>query len=143
MCNTSPYFLTFKSNNMKTLTVLLLVFTLTSCKAQNEIVNLDSLIISKSCLAELCSSDDEIECFAYYFDIKPEIISSNLNVYRVKYSSELRDKGWNPTNPYTLINFRVPFDKDGYIIDWETFKKLHHIDNDTREKTLFHYEIED
>jgi hypothetical protein len=117
-----------------------LIITLTSCKSQN--VNTDSLIL-KSCLAELCSSNDEIECFAFYFDIKPEIIKENLNAYRVVYASELRDKGWNPTNPYTLINFRVPFDKDGYIISWEEFKKIHSIDNDTLEKTLFHYEIED
>lgn len=114
---------------MKTLTVLLLAFTLISCKAQNEIVNLDSLIISKSCLAELISSDDEVECFAYYFDIKPEIIKANLNHYRVLYSSELRDAGWNPTNPYNLINFRVPFDKDGYIVSWETFVKIYNINN--------------
>jgi hypothetical protein len=117
------------------------IIIFTSCKSQN--VNTDSLVISKSCLAELCSSNDEVECFAFYFDIKPKTIKENLNAYRVVYASELRDKGWNPQSPFDLINFRVPFDKDGYIIDWETFKKFHNIDNDTREKTLFHYEIED
>lgn len=127
---------------MKTfILAFIFIITLTSCKSQD--VNTDSLVISKSCLAELISSDDEVECFAYYFDIKPEIISSNLNAYRVKYSSELRDKGWNPQSPFNLINFRVPFDQNGNLIDWETFKRLHHIDNDTREKTLFHYEIEE
>lgn len=110
---------------MKTLTVLLLAFTLVSCKAQNEIVNLDSLVISKSCLAELISSDDEVECFAFYFDIKPEIISFNLNAYRVKYFTELKDAGWNPQSPYNLINFRIPFDQNGNLINWETFVKLH------------------
>jgi hypothetical protein len=114
------------------------IIIFTSCKSQD--VNTDSLVISKSCLAELCSSNDEIECFAYYFDIKPEIIKENLNAYKVVYASELRDKGWNPQSPFDLINFRVPFDKDGYIIDWETFKKFHNIDNDSHEKTLFHYE---
>jgi hypothetical protein len=128
---------------MKTLTVLLLAFTLVSCKAQNQIDNLDNLVITKTSLAELCSSNDEVECFSHYFDTKPEIIKENLNAYRVKYSSELRDKGWNPTSPFDLINFRVPFDKNGYIISWETFKRLHSIDNDNSEKTLFHYEIED
>jgi uncharacterized protein YcfL len=54
---------------MKTLTVLLLAFTLVSCKAQNQIDidNLDSLIITNTSLAELCSSNDEIECFANWF----------------------------------------------------------------------------
>jgi hypothetical protein len=128
---------------MKTLTVLLLAFTLVSCKTQNQIDNLNNLIISKSCLAELISSNDEVECFSYYFDIKPEIIRENLNAYRVVYASELRDKGWNPQSPFDLINFRVPFDKDGYIVSWEIFKRLHSIDNNTEEKTLFHYEIKD
>jgi hypothetical protein len=116
------------------------IIIFTSCKSQD--VNTD-LLISKSCLAELCSSNDEIECFSYYFDIKPEIIRENLNAYRVVYASELRDKGWNPQSPFDLINFRVPFDKDGYIVSWEIFKRLHSIDNNTKEKTLFHYEIKD
>jgi hypothetical protein len=130
---------------MKTLFALLLTFTLTSCKSQNQINidDLDSLIITKTCLAELCSSNDEIECFAHWFDIKPDTIKANLNHYRVLYSSELRDAGWNPQSPFDLINFRVPIDQYGIIISWEEFKKIHHIDNDNEEKTLFHYEVED
>jgi hypothetical protein len=124
---------------MKTLILAFtLIITLTSCKSQD--VNTETFTISKSCLAELISSNDEIECFAFYFDTKPEVVKANLNHFRVQYSSELRDKGWNPTNPYTLIDFRVPFDKDGNIVTWEEFKTLHHIDNDSHEKTLFHYE---
>jgi hypothetical protein len=130
---------------MKTLFALLLTFTLTSCKAQNQIDidDLDSLTITNTCLAELCSSNDEIECFAHWFHIKPDSIKANLNHYRVLYSSELRDAGWNPQSPFNLINFRVPIDQYGIIISWEEFKKIHHIDNDNEEKTLFHYEIED
>jgi hypothetical protein len=124
---------------MKTILAFILILTLSSCsKSQN--VNTETFTISKSCLAELCSSNDEVECFAFYFDTKPEVVKANLNHFRVQYSSELRDKGWNPTNPYTLIDFRVPFDKNGNIVTWEEFKKLHNIDNDSHEKTLFHYE---
>ena len=130
---------------MKTLFALLLTFTLTSCKTQNQIDidDLDSLIITNTSLAELCSSNDEIECFAHWFDIKPDTIKANLNHYRVLYSSELRDAGWNPQSPFDLINFRVPIDQYGIIVTWDEFKKIHSIDNDTVEKTLFHYEIED
>jgi hypothetical protein len=130
---------------MKTLTVLFLAFTLVSCKAQNQIDidDLDSLIITNTSLAELCSSNDEIECFANWFDIKPDTIKANLNHYRVLYSSELRDAGWNPQSPFDLINFRVPIDQYGIIVTWEEWKKIHHIDNDTEEKTLFHYPIEE
>lgn len=103
----------------------------------------DSLTISKTCLAELISSNDEVECFSYYFDTKPEVIKANLNHFRIQYSIELRDAGWNPQSPFNLINFRVPFDKNGNIITWEEFKTLHHIDNNTYEKTLFHYEEND
>jgi hypothetical protein len=130
---------------MKTLTVLLLAFTLVSCKAQNQIDidDLDSLIITNTSLAELCSSNNEIECFAHWFDIKPDTIKANLNHYRVLYSSELRDAGWNPQSPFDLINFRVPIDQYGIIVTWEEWKKIHSIDNDTEEKTLFHYPIEE
>jgi hypothetical protein len=128
---------------MKTLFALLLTFTLVSCKAQIDIDNLDSLIITNTSLAELCSSNNEIECFAHWFDIKPDTIKANLNHYRVLYSSELRDAGWNPQSPFDLINFRVPIDQYGIIVTWEEWKKIHHIDNDTEEKTLFHYPIEE
>jgi hypothetical protein len=127
---------------MKNLILAFMSFLIfTSCKSQD--VNIDSLVISKSCLAELISSDDEIECFSYYFDIKPDSIKTNLNAYRVQYSLELRNKGWNPTSPFDLINFKVPFDQNGYIISWEEFKKIHSIDNDNSEKRTYHYEIED
>jgi hypothetical protein len=130
---------------MKTLFALLLTFTLTSCKTQNQIDidDLDSLIITNTSLAELCSSNDEIECFAHWFDIKPDTIKANLNHYRVLYSSELRDAGWNPQSPFDLINFRVPIDQFGIIVTWEEWKKIHSIDNDTLEKRTYHYEIED
>lgn len=130
---------------MKTLFALLLTFTLVSCKAQNQINidDLDSLIITNTCLAELCSSNNEVECFAHWFDIKPDTIKANLNHYRVLYASELRDAGWNPQSPYNLINFRVPIDQYGIIITWEEFKKIHSIDNDTEEKRTYHYEIEE
>ena len=128
---------------MKTLFFILLI-ALTSCKAQkNSIDDLDSLVITNTCLAELCSSNNEIECFAYWFDIKPEIIKENLNHYRVLYASELRDAGWNPTNPYTLINFRIPLDQYGIIVTWEEFKIIHHIDKDDEEHRVYHYPIED
>lgn len=129
---------------MKTLFFILLI-ALTSCKAQKpqSIDDLDSLVITNTCLAELISSNDEVECFAYWFDIKPEIIKENLNYYRVLYASELRDAGWNPTNPYTLINFRIPLDQYGIIVTWEEFKILHHIDKDDEEHRVYHYPIED
>jgi hypothetical protein len=128
---------------MKLLTVLLLTFTLVSCKAQNQIDNLDSLIITNTCLAELISSNNEIECFAYWFDIKPDTIKANLNHYRVLYASELRDAGWNPQSPYNLIYFRVPMDQYGIIVTWEEFKIIHHIDKDDEEHRVYHYPIED
>jgi hypothetical protein len=127
---------------MKALTVLLLTFTLVSCKAQNQIDNLDSLIITNTCLAELISSNNEIECFAYWFDIKPDTIKANLNHYRVLYASELRDAGWNPQSPYNLIYFRVPMDQYGIIVTWEEFKIIHHIDKDDNEHRVNHYPIE-
>lgn len=127
---------------MKALIVLLLTFTLLSCKAQKPAQE-EVTLITKTCLAELISSNDEVECFAFYFDIKPDTIKANLNAYRVLYSSELRDAGWNPTNPYDLINFRVPFNRYGNLITWEQFKKLHHIDKDDEEHRVYHYPIED
>ena len=130
---------------MKALTVLLLTFTLISCKAQKpqSIDDLDSLIITNTCLAELCSSNNEVECFAHWFDIKPDTIKANLNHYRVLYASELRDAGWNPQSPYNLIYFRVPMDQYGIIITWEEFKIIHHIDKDDEEHRVYHYPIED
>jgi hypothetical protein len=121
---------------MKTLIlVLTLITTFTSCsKSQSA-----EITISKTCLAELISSDDEIECFAYYFDITPNIIKANVNHYRVLYSTELKDAGWNPTNLNNLINFRVPFDNLGNIISYSTFKKYMKVDHSTHEKTLFDY----
>jgi hypothetical protein len=134
-------FFTLKTNNTMKVLFFILLIALTSCKAQQP--KEEITLITKTCLAELCSSNDEVECFAFYFDIKPDSIKTNLNAYRVQYSLELRNKGWNPTSPFDLINFKVPFDQNGYIIDWETFKKFHSIDNNNEEKTLFHYEIED
>jgi len=129
---------------MKTLILIFtIIITLTSCSKSQSTTSTDSLIISKSCLAELISSNDEVECFSYYFDTKPEVVKANLNHFRIQYASELRDAGWNPQSPFDLINFRVPFDQNGNLITWEQFKKLHYIDNDTKEKTLFHYEIEE
>ena len=132
---------------MKTLFALLLTFTLLSCNGQkqinNQVDNLDSLVITTTCLAELISSNDEIECFAYWFDIKPDTIKANLNHYRVLYASELRDAGWNPQSPFNLINFRVPMDQYGIIVTWEEFKIIHHINKDDNEHRVYHYPIED
>lgn len=128
---------------MKTLSFILLI-ALSSCKAQkNSVDDLDSLVITNTCLAELYSSNNEIECFAHWFDIKPDTIKANLNHYRVLYASELRDAGWNPTNPYTLIHFRIPLDQYGIIVTWEEFKIIHHIDKDDEEHRVYHYPIED
>ena len=123
----------------------ILAIALTSCKAQKpqSIDDLDSLVITNTSLAELCSSNDEVECFAHWFDIKPEIIKENLNHYRVLYASELRDAGWNPQSPYNLINFRVPMDQYGIIVTWEEFKILHHIDKDDEEHRVYHYPTND
>lgn len=125
---------------MKTLFFLLLI-ALSSCKAQKP--QEEVKLITKTCLAELISSNDEVECFAFYYDIKPDTIKANLNAYRVLYASELRDAGWNPTDPYNLINFRVPFNRYGNLITWEQFKKLHHIDKDDEEHRVYNYFIED
>jgi hypothetical protein len=119
------------------------IIAFTSCSKSQSTTNTDSLTISKSCLAELISSTDEVECFAFYFDTKPEVVKANLNHFRIQYCSELRDAGWNPQSPFDLINFRVPFDQNGNLITWEQFKKLHSIDNDTPEKRTYHYEIEE
>ena len=127
---------------MKTLFFILLI-ALTSCKAQKPVQEEQVTLITKTCLAELISSNDEVECFAYYYDIKPDSIKANLNAYRVLYASELRDAGWNPTNPYDLINFRVPFNRYGKLITWEEFKILHHIDKDDEEHRVYHYPIKD
>lgn len=129
---------------MKTLFFILLI-ALTSCKAQKpqSIDDLDSLVITNTCLAELCSSNNEVECFAHWFDIKPDTIKANLNAYRVLYASELRDAGWNPQSPFNLIHFRVPMDQYGIIVTWEEFKIIHHIDKDDEEHRVYHYPIED
>ena len=127
---------------MKTLFFILLI-ALTSCKAQKPVQEEQVTLITKTCLAELISSNDEVECFAYYYDIKPDSIKANLNHYRVLYASELRDAGWNPTNLYDLINFRVPFNRYGKLITWEEFKILHHIDKDDEEHRVYHYPIKD
>ena len=129
---------------MKVLFFIILI-ALTSCKAQKpqSIDDLDSLVITNTSLAELCSSNNEIECFAHWFDIKPDTIKANLNHYRVLYASELRDAGWNPQSPFNLIYFRVPMDQYGIIVTWEEFKIIHHIDKDDEEHRVYHYPIED
>jgi hypothetical protein len=125
---------------MKTfILVFTFILTLTSCTKSQDITT-QTFTISKTCLAELISSNDEVECFAYWFDTKPHIIKANLNAYRILYASELRNAGWNPQSPFDLINFKVPFDNYGNIITKKQFKKLNHVDNSTEEKTLFHYE---
>jgi hypothetical protein len=126
---------------MKTILAFILILTLTSCTKSQD-VNTETFIVSKTCLGELLSSNDEIECFSHYFDTKPEVIKANLNHFRVQYCSELRDKGWNPKSPFDLINFKVPFDKNGFIIDKAQWEKLNYIDNDNFEKTLFDYPLE-
>lgn len=126
---------------MKVLFFILLI-ALTSCKAQ-EPKEEQVTLITKTCLAELISSNDEVECFAFYFDIKPDSIKANLNAYRVLYSTELRDAGWNPQSPYDLINFRVPFNRYGNLITWEQFKAMHHIIKDDEEHRVYHYPTND
>lgn len=124
---------------MKTLFALLLTFTtLLSCNGQEQ-----TSIIKTTCLSEIISSNDEIECFAFYFDIKPDSIKANLNHYRVLYSSELRDAGYNPTNPFTLIKFKAAFNNYGNLISWEQYKKLHCIDKDNQEHRVYNYPLED
>ncbi len=87
-------------------------------------------------LSELMNSNDEIECFAFYFDIKPTIIKKNLDKYRLKYAKELKTKGYNPTNLETLINYKANFTDKGEIIKNNIIGK--HVG-----KTVFHYEITD
>jgi hypothetical protein len=87
-------------------------------------------------LSQLMKSKNEIECFAFYFDIRPTIIKKNLDKYRVKYAKELKAKGYNPTNLETLIQYKVNFTNKGEIIKNNIIGK--HVG-----KTVFHYEITD
>lgn len=66
-------------------------------------------------LSELILSNDEIECFAFYFDIRPEIIRENLDKYRLQYLNEIKAAGYNPVG-VSYIHMYVPFDYTGKII---------------------------
>ena len=67
-------------------------------------------------LSDLIKSDNEIECFANYYDTKPEIIKKNLDSFRLKYLTEIRNAGYNPKDFRCYIHIYVNFDKNGNII---------------------------
>ncbi len=98
--------------------------------------------VSVKSLKQLISTNNEIECFAMFFDIRPSIIKKDIDKFRLKFAMELKKAGWNPTNLEKLIDFKIPFDKNGNIVTKEQWKKINHVDNDTEEKTLFHYDID-
>jgi hypothetical protein len=69
-----------------------------------------------SSLSDLIRSNDEIECFAFYFDVRPEVIETNLEKYRLDYLTEVRNAGYNPKDFKDYIHILVPFDTYGRII---------------------------
>ena len=103
-------------------------------------------------LSDLIGSDDEIECFAQFFDTKREIISLYIADYRHVYEDELRNAGYNVKDITNHINFVIPFDKNGHIVKWEDFTDPERHEWDLprakiigrhHEKVVFHYEIEE
>ena len=69
-----------------------------------------------SSLSDLIRSDDEVECFAFYFDVRPEVIESNLEKYRLDYLTEVKNAGYNPKDFKDYIHIHVPFDTYGRMI---------------------------
>jgi len=95
-------------------------------------------------LSELTKSNDEIKCYAYYYDTKPEIVQLNLELYQAKYKRELQKKGYKITkDDFNLIHILVPFTKNRHIMSWKQFIRFtnKHIIGDNPEKTTFHYDV--
>jgi hypothetical protein len=67
-------------------------------------------------LSDLIKSDNEVECFSNYYDTKPEIVKENLDSFRLKYLTEIRNAGYNPKDFKHYIHIQVNFDKNGNII---------------------------
>lgn len=160
------------------LSTILLCGIFTACNAQNNTsVALkpvtsntvttvqEKAVITAVTLSELVGSTDEIECFAFYFDIKPEVLTGYtdergvyipglLEDHRILFIDDLQNAGYKPTfttDDNNYIYFNVPFDNNGNIIPWSDF-----IDPDKHEwelkepriigrhpeKTVFDYDID-
>lgn len=96
-------------------------------------------------LSELIKSTDEVECFANYFDIQPEIISSNLNKYRRKYKRELEKAGYKVTSDdNSKLIFTIVFiSADGKIIPYKKFINAHKpkVLRDDKYQTVFEHPV--
>ena len=123
----------------------------TSVTAQTQ----EKVKIRATSLSELIGSQDEVECFAFYFDTKPEIIEDNILDYRMVYVSELQKAGYKPKLAITgdFINFPTPFDRWGHIIKWSDFADANKHEWDLKptakvigrhaEKVVFDHDIEE
>lgn len=127
---------------MKNETKIIIAFTIyifimggiLSCNAQTTISHLG--------LSELIDSDDEVECFAHYYDTKPEIIKANLSKYRKKYKKEIEKHHWAIIKPDDqLFQEKIPFTANGKMLSYKQFKKALYIDNETLEKRTYHYPV--
>jgi len=103
---------------------------------------------NRTTLFEIVKLNDEVECFAFYFEKKTNTIKRNIEEYRLKYSNELKDKGYNPINLETLIHYKVYFDKNKVInnvIEKKPvrIKEYHAVIGNHPEKVVFHYDIEE
>jgi hypothetical protein len=112
-------------------------------------------------LSDLIGSDDEIECFAQFFDVKPEILKPFINdkgqnvagllqEYKQYFENEVKEAGYSPYFQ-NHIYYIVPFDKDGNIINCNQFQNQKMNSPKTKvkiigkhiEKTVFHYDVEE
>lgn len=116
--------------------IILLCIFADSIKAQQPIAAFS--------LSELIQSNDEIECYAFYYDVQPIIVQLNREIYQQKYKRELQRKGYKITkDDFNLIHILVPFTKNGHIMSWKQFIRFTNktVIGDSPEKTTFHYDV--
>lgn len=116
--------------------IILLCIFADSLKAQQPITAFS--------LSELIESNDEIECYAHYYDVQPEIVQLNRELYQAKYKKELIKKGYKITkDDFQLIHILVPFTKNGKMMSWKQFIRFTNktVIGDSPEKTTFHYDV--
>jgi hypothetical protein len=116
--------------------IILLCIFADSLKAQQPIAAFS--------LSELIESNDEVECYAHYYDVLPIIVEINREVYQTKYKKELIKKGYKITkDDFNLIHILVPFTKNRHIMSWRKFIRFTNksVVGDSPEKTTFHYDV--
>jgi hypothetical protein len=111
------------------------------------------VVIRAVSLSDLIGSDDEAECFSYYYKHDIALVKINIQQYRSVYETEICDAGYNYKSDYTHVKFPVPFSEDGKIVTWSQFTNIHKhswnlkpgykIIGKHAEKTTFFYDLEE